>query len=150
MKLKYQHEIEGLNLNGLCPTEVIPPLGIEVYRWSYEPVEHHNNFLPNVAFDRAINNPYPYATAKNTDKCKRCAASFFTDMAIAIKKWDGLSGQNKENFGYTHLAKGVLNEKDGVIYEPDKKTGHFGFYEFDDAELVKKFQNIAPLNNAGS
>ena len=150
MALKYQHEIEGLNLKDLCPTETIPPLGVEVFRWSYDPINHPNNFLPNVAFDRAVNLPYNYERKDNSIKCRRCASSFFTNISSAIKRWENLSEQNKENFGYTHIASGVLDDKDGIINKPDESTGHFGFYEYDSADLTKKFKNVLDLKYAGS
>ncbi|MBN9483918.1 MAG: hypothetical protein J0H46_11215 [Bacteroidetes bacterium] len=147
MPLKYQKEIDGLNLQNLCPTETVSPLGVEVFRWSYNPITHERNFLPNVVFDRIINHPYPYHIKDNPTKCKRCGASFFTTIKSAVNAWENMSAQNKANLGYTHIASGILDEKDGLINKPSV-TGHFGFYEFDTADLTRKFKILSELKNA--
>jgi hypothetical protein len=139
MPLRYQAEIDAFALDIACPQEVEPPTGLRVYRWSFSPIDHELNFLPNVIFDRLTNSPVNYATASKTTKCKRCGASFFIDKESAVNKWEHISIENRKNLGYTHLAVGTLENADGLMRKPDRE-GHFGFYEIEGVDLVSKFQ----------
>lgn len=139
MQLKYQNEIDNLDLHGLCPDEVFPPSEeINVFRFSYDPIDHVLNFLPNVVFDRLKPIPFNYKTASPHVKCKRSGASYYIDADNAQDKWDNLPEQVRANLGYTHLATGTLDANDGFMRQPDI-DGHFGFYESDNADLAKKF-----------
>ena len=145
MALKYQQEIDRLSLSLSCPEGVYPPNGeLPAFRLSFNPIEHPLNFLPNVVFDREKNIPFPYTKRLTTNEgkvivCKRCGASFYLSLESVRKQWENMSDQNKENFGYTHIANGTLNGKDGLMREPEK-SGHFGFYEDEKANLTKKFK----------
>lgn len=145
MALKFQHEIDAFQLDIQCPEGVVEPNELVAFRWSYTPIEHRLNFLPNVVFDREINNGYNYNNKGSQIKCRRCAASYFTNIENAKNKWEGISLQNRLNLGYTHIASGVLEANDGVMREPDR-DGHFGFYESDTANLATKFTIVGELN----
>lgn len=145
MALKYQHEIDNFGLDIQCPENVVAPIEITAYRWSFNPIGHALNFLPNVVYDRVTNNPFNYKTAKSNVKCRRCSASYFTNIDSARDKWEGISLQIRLNLGYTHISSGILDENDGVMKEPDKE-GHFGFYESDTANLATKFTIVEELN----
>lgn len=144
MPLKYQTEIDQLGLSIACPKQVKSPENIEAYRFCFNPIEHDLNFLPNVVFDRVTNNPFNYIKAPDEIRCSRCGASFYTTLQSAVSKWSALSDQIRENLGYTHIANGILSNTDGVMKEPDR-TGHFGFYENDTANLATKFNLIKEL-----
>jgi hypothetical protein len=147
MPLKYQREIDDLKIDLECPSEVSIPNNLTAYRWSFLPISHALNFVPNVVFDRETKAPFNYQIAKPQIKCKRCGASYFTNAEGAINRWENLSLQNRLNMGYTHLAIGVLDAADGVMRKPDS-DGHFGFYEDEDADLVSKFKPMNILNVA--
>lgn len=145
MALKYQAEIDNFGLSLTCPDNVEPPNGeIDAYRFSYNPINHHLNFLPNVVFDRLTKNPYNYNKASDHIKCSRCGASYYTSIENVKTKWALLSEQIRENLGYTHIAFGKLNNTDGLMKKP-AKTGHFGFYENDTVDLSKKFSLVSEL-----
>ena len=115
MPLKYQSEIDGFELTE-CPVNIVAfENEVESFRFSYEPIDHDMNFLPNVVFDKAVNAPFNYDTADNARKCLRCGASFYNKIESAVSTWNNLTQQIKENLGYTHIAKGNLDNEDGVI-----------------------------------
>ena len=144
MGLKYQNEIDNFNLDIKCPDEVSEPNGIDAFRFSYNPIGHPLNFLPNVVFDRQTNGTFNYKKASDPVKCKRCGASYYTSLINAKSKWEELSEQNKQNLGYTHIANGILAPIDGLMKEPDKE-GHFGFYEYENVDLAKKFKLVSEV-----
>lgn len=144
MPLKYQTEIDDLQLSISCPTQTISPNDIEAFRFCFNPIEHDLNFLPNVVFDRRTSKPFNFKKATEDVRCSRCGASFYTTLKSAVNKWSALSDQIRENLAYTHIANGILNSTDGVMKQPDK-TGHFGFYESDIANLPTKFRLITKL-----
>ncbi|HWI91207.1 MAG TPA: hypothetical protein VNT20_08020 [Flavisolibacter sp.] len=143
MTLKYQSEIDDLKLQN-CPSNVSPPNGnIEAYRFSFDPIEHPDNFLPNVKIDRIKSAPFNYDNCTPEEKCLRCASSFYLSEESALKKWKKLPVKFKENYGYTHLAYGTINKEDGLMSSPEKE--HFSFYQNEKSELEQKFKNIRPL-----
>jgi hypothetical protein len=145
MALKYQSYIDALKLSIICPDNLSQlKEDIEVYRLSYSPISHENNFLPNVIFDPKRNITFFDYSEKNTDegkKCLRCGASFFKNVDKAIATLKHLSGQIKQSYGYTCIAKGSLNGEDGLI-KHNEKGDHFTLYEFEGVELAKKFEII--------
>lgn len=143
MALKYQPEIDKLLLKD-CPANVMTPKKeIIAFRFAYEPIEHKDNFLPNIIIDKIKSMPFNYSKCDETQKCLRCGASFFLSQEKARNKWDNLSIQFKKNIGYTHISSGVLTNKHGLMNEP--KNGHFTFYESENAELEKSFKLITKL-----
>lgn len=125
MILKYQSEIDKLNLKN-CPSNVSPPKEeIIAFRFSFNPIDHEHNFLPNVLIDEIKNAPFNHK-GDETLKCLRCGASFFLSQEAAINRWKNLGIRFKENYGYTHIAFGSLTEQDGLMNEPARK--HFTFY----------------------
>ena len=143
MALKYQTEIDNLQISAVCPNGVLPATGAIAYRFSYTPITHDLNFLPNVVFDRMKGLGFNYGTASANRKCSRCGASFYETRDSAVNKWNSLTEQVRENLGYTHLAVGTLDKTDGLVSTP--RDGHFSFYEYIDADLTKKFKIVADL-----
>lgn len=143
MGLKFQAEIDKFNLVD-CPSNVsVPEKDIKAYRFSFEPIEHEYNFLPNVLIDRIKNVPFNFNLCSPEKKCLRCGSSFFLSSESALSKWNKLPIQFKENYGYTHLASGTINKEDGFISIP--QNNHFTFYQKEDVQLEKKFKNITKL-----
>lgn len=145
MELKYQNEIDNFAFQTLkCPMVNQLPNDLEAYRFSFNPIEHEDNFLPNVVFDRKRGKPFNYTKAVETVRCSRCSSSMYNTLDFARLAWKNLSPQVKENLGYTHLAKGILNNIDGLVTEINQK-GHFGFYESNECNPISKFSILEEL-----
>jgi hypothetical protein len=140
MTLKYQSEIDQLAIKAACPDSVTTPAAdFEAFRFSFEPITHQLNFLPNVVYDRMTGQPFNYEGSADDVKCKRCGASYYNNLDKAKKAWNGLAERVRKKLGYTHLAHGQLQQADGLMREPDR-YGHFGFYESSTAQLHLQFQ----------
>jgi hypothetical protein len=63
------------------------------------------------------------------------------NKVLAMNNWNSLAEQIRINLGYTHLAYGILQANDGLVDEPNH-SGHFGFYESNQANLGKSFQIV--------
>ncbi len=145
MALKYQSQIDDFKLSIVCPINTIKEEKIiPAYRLSFESIDNELNFLPNVIFDKIKNHPYNYIKADDSIKCKRCGASFYTNTQDIYNRWNSLTVVIREKLGYTHIASGNIDSKDGHLTEPDDK-GHFGFYENEGVDLKSKFEIIAKL-----
>lgn len=144
MSLKFQSLINKLELND-CPSNVFPPPSkILAFRFSYEPIEHEHNFLPNYLLDEINNLPYNFNQDRIAEqKCLRCGTSFFLSQEAALKKWRKISEQIKLNMGYSHIAEGILEQNDGLMSNP--KKNHFTFYQNEGCDLTKKFKNTYSL-----
>lgn len=148
MPLKYQSEIDAFNFSFECPNNVSAiDKEVEVFRFSFDPIQHSNNFLPNVVFDRINGGGFNYAgTGNETKKCERCGTSFYYDDTLARRAWKSIPPRRKENLKYTHLAKGIFIPGDGLVTEANDYS-HFGFYEAENVDedyLKKKFENVTP------
>ena len=143
MALKYQNVINDLKIEN-CPSNVGKPKEeMVVYRFSFAPIENEHNFLPNFLIDQIKGAPFNYKKCDETRKCLRCGTSFFLSRDKTVDKWNNLSIQFKENYGYTHIASGILKDEDGVMSEPSSE--HFTFYENENRELAKQFKIIEEL-----
>ena len=136
-------EIDKLQISALCPNGVQPATGAIAYRFSFKPITHEHNFLPNVVFDRVKGIGFNYKTAPANRKCSRCGASFYETKESAVSKWSSLTEQIREKLGYTHLAEGALDPTDGLVSSPH--DGHFTFFENINVDLTKKFNIVADL-----
>jgi hypothetical protein len=145
MILKYQHEINNFKLTISCPQKTSPiSKSIYAYRFSFDPISHSLNFLPNVVFDRQKPNYFNYAKASATKQCSRCGASFYLSKPLAINNWNALSDSIRNNLGYTNLAYGILQVGDGLVGQPNDSS-HFGFYEAVNATYHNSFKVIDPI-----
>lgn len=128
---KYQKQIENIPN---CPPPACRSVNTEAFRFVFEDTNHRNNFLPVLL----INPKRQFS--KNTDRCSGYALSFFSTLEKAKNRYLKLKKVNK-NIGKLlgdHIAKGFINETDGLVSETDK-GGHFDLYEFENAELKRKF-----------
>ncbi|MGE7776110.1 hypothetical protein ACQKLP_15380 [Chitinophaga sp. NPDC101104] len=76
--------------------------------------------------------------------CARCGISLFDTLSGARRAYRRFSEKVKAYLGYTHIAKGYLDERDGWMKSIDG-NGHFTFYEHADAALETKFTIIEQL-----
>lgn len=148
MPLKYQNEIDSFDFAFECPNNVSNiEKEVTVFRFCLNPVNHENNFLPNVIYDRVIKGGFPYnSPGQYAAKCDRCGASFYYDENMARKSWKSMPTHRRQKLQYTHLAIGNFKPEDGLVTEPDEYS-HFGFYEMakeDNDYLKKEFKIILP------
>lgn len=145
MPLKYQNEIDALELPFECPSQLVAIAEMtEAHRWSLNPIEHEWNFLPNVVYDRVRGSGIDYANFDPHRKCSRCGASYYRTIQECRDAWDeGLSAQIKSLLGFTHIASGSLDIGDGGIINGN--NGHFTFYEDAEANLPQKFTIVEEL-----
>jgi hypothetical protein len=149
MTLKFQNEIDNFNFTIECPNNVSPIANeVEVFRFSYAPIEHEKNFLPNVVYDKINGGKFNYNSIGNENvKCDRCGASFYYNGELAKSSWNSMPEKLRENLKYTHIAKGLFSPGDGLVTPADNYT-HFGFYEAEKESadyLKKKFKILSPL-----
>jgi len=140
MALKYQHNIDELGISKVCPPKDLSKIDLVAFRWVYDPINHHLNFLPNYEFDKAKGNVERYTNGEYDDvrKCARCSQSFFITLDAAKINHRKLSKMFKDLLGYTHVASGNLSNIDGEATKAST-TGHFSFYEDSNSDLVSKF-----------
>ncbi len=128
---KYQKQIENIPN---CPPPACRPVNTQAFRFVFEDTNHRNNFLPVLLISPKRQ------LSKNTEKCSGYALSFFNSLEKARSRYLKLKRVNR-NIGKllgTHIAKGFINETDGLASEADK-CGHFDLYEVENADLKKKF-----------
>lgn len=137
MPLKYQVEIDNFGNLLTCPENVSPPQdNTEVFRFVVSPIEHQLNFVPNVVRDRELGLAYKYRN--DLDKCMRCGISLYLTLEGIADRWDQFNDKIRENLGFTHVARGVINSLDGLMRVPDE-NGHFGFYENEGVDIQPQF-----------
>lgn len=144
MDLKYQTEISNRNFKIQCPISGAQPTNLSAFRFVYSPITHNLNFLPNIIFDNLVGIGYDYDNAPEQDVCLRCGISLYDTITNAKKAWKKLAPRVKQKLGYSHLAKGVLTQSDGLMNNINDK-GHFGFYEDNNANLIQKFTIVEQL-----
>lgn len=128
---KYQKQTENIPN---CPPPTCKPMNIEAFRFVFEDMNHRNNFLPVLLI-----NP-KRQLSKNSVRCSGYALSFFSSSERAKNQYLKLRKRNK-NIGKrigTHIAKGFIDETDGVVSEINK-SGHFDLHEFKNVDLKRKF-----------
>lgn len=146
MVLKYQKYIDNLSLTISCP-DGLSALTEEtaVYRFCHDPIDLMIDFLPNVIYDKLVGITYDYSAANKDEvrKCSRCGASFHKKIDGLIGTWNNMSPQNQQDLGYKAISSGRLGTNDGLVRE--SKSGHIGFYEFEEASFHGSFKIVKPL-----
>ena len=140
MELKHKDLFDELELDTVCPPVHTKQIEMEAFRWSYQPISHSLNFLPNYAFDKANNDLSIYAKGflKGEKRCLRCSMSLFTSIDAARINYRKLSKKRKEKLGYTHIATGKVELTDGLATETTD-VEHFSFFEFISADFKVTF-----------
>ena len=67
MDLKYQADIDNFELSIDCPNAVAIKASFTAYRFSYDPISHELNFLPNVVFSFGVVSDYVVSGGKSPD-----------------------------------------------------------------------------------
>ncbi|MBI4646716.1 MAG: hypothetical protein HY738_09040 [Bacteroidia bacterium] len=139
MKFKYEYKYKELNILDICPPHDARPIDMELFRWSFNKINHPDNFLPCIILNPSRRLP------DDNEKCRACALSFYISLDAAIKCYNNLTENAKKKLGYTHIATGNVNNKDGVATKP-QKHGHLSFHESKNANFPEKFEIIKSLN----
>lgn len=141
MPLSYSQQIQEIEVRtGVqCVTGEYNPTQGVYYRFTFDKIEHPNNFKP-VALIASIKNP----------KCRHLALSFYDTEINAMNAFKGMkinSAKKKQNLTKTfgdYLAIGELTQNDG--YKGDHRDdGHFEFFTNDSANLSSQFKIIKKL-----
>lgn len=143
MRFKYY-----LYINQLpdCPPCRYEPQNRQAFRFVFEDFDHSNNFLPVLLINpKRINSP---SFRDNNARCSGYALSFFNTLENAVRRYRGLqrSIPNIHKSIGTHIAKGVITKKDGVISEISN-NGHFDLHEFEHTNLRMRFSIVAKVNH---
>lgn len=129
--LKYQDDIDDLDCG--CDLSGFSEQNREAFRWTFEEIEHPNNFKPVFAIDEK----------RKRNTCKGWGLSFFFSKASAIKRLKYLTANKPFLFKKlgTHVAQGKLDKEDGISDKKDNK-GHFTHFDYKDVNLSPKFTII--------
>jgi hypothetical protein len=143
--LKYQSLIDSFSLSLPCPNNC-GQVKITAYRWVKSSFADGQSFLPNHIFDTNRGKKPRKNDRGDEVKCGMCALSFFDSIDSSSKNVEAIGGSSKllNLLGYSHLATGEIEDKDGLASDIDD-VGHFIFFEFEGIELEKKFSIIQPI-----
>lgn len=144
MSFKYQKLINEQNLAIDCPPNNLGQRDGEAFRFCRETVSE-NDFLPTLLVDRTKNPPPRRNFESDSEKCKACSLSLFESKESISKKFISFPKRTKQLLGFTHFAGGSLDKEDGLASEIER-SGHFSFFEYEKADIVKKFTVIEPLS----
>jgi hypothetical protein len=135
VEYKYNAELDKLPD---CPPSVAHAKKIEAFRFVFDDINHPHNFLPALKIK-------PTRKFKNDqERCMAYGLSMFDSMEKAKDKYAKLE-KSIPKIGKrigTHIAKGLLEEADGVTTKADKR-GHFTLYEFKGTDLKAKFHIVS-------
>jgi len=139
--IKYKHQVDIEK----WAKEDCPPLGAvsierDVYRFVNNPMTD-KDFFNHIQLGKLP----PQTDKKHKLACSHCGISLYFDFDGAKKKYQ--SFPKKENFPYTHIAKGGLKKSDGVCTKEDKVYTHFTLHEYDTSNIKPEtFIIIEPLS----
>ena len=131
-KLNYQAEIEGI---GCDLTDFVQQNRI-CYRWTFDRIEHPNNFLPRYLLK-------PEMTREN---CIGWGLSLFETLEQAENRLYEIAQNRKRIYKAigTHVAEGRLTENEGIS-DKAQRNGHFTLFEYAEIDLQNNFKIIAQI-----
>lgn len=140
--LKYQWLINKLEVSETCPYNNCIGKDIFAYRWTYDDIEHLENFLPKDILDNKRTPPRINDKASDDYKCSCCGLSMYITLESAISNFTTLPLRIRKLLGYTNIAEGYLEKNEGLIGEVNEK-GHFDFFEYINIDLPQKFKIVS-------
>jgi len=144
-KYKYQWLMDKVGLKEPCPFTNCKEAELKGFRWTFEKIEHDDNFLPKMLFDEKRKMATRFNSDEDLLKCSCCALSMFKTLDAATKRYNGMPKRVRQLLGYTNVASGDITKKIGVVTS-DSRSEHFDLFEYEKVELNKSFQIIAALN----
>lgn len=134
-KYKHQKDIARYAPSN-CPPSDSMAKNVVVFRGVLSPLSAND-------FKTYINlNKLPRATEQIHICCMRCGLSMYVKKEDAQKAYD--RHPKKQNFPFTHIAKGEIKKEHGVCTVP-RADGHFTFHEFEGVDLLPFFKIIGKI-----
>jgi hypothetical protein len=69
---------------------------------------------------------------------QNCAVSLFDSKEHARKKFRKIPEPIRSSLGYTHVAKGMIDDL-GLMTKPERRYGHFELFEYEGSDLKSNF-----------
>ena len=140
MCFKYQEFIKDLEIE--CPPNDCVQEKRDSFRF-FKDIKHKDNFLPPFIIKPSRVNR---KSKDDPEVCSGYALSFFVTLESAKEFFTELLDQrfNAYELIGKYVAKGTLDENDGVMSNPDS-DGHFDLHEFVDVILDSKFEVVDAL-----
>ena len=138
--MSYYHESDLIKLKN-CPPDNYTSKKLECYRWVFSDINNERNFQ-----SQAVKNPKALNDKSDLEKCEYFALSFHEDYTLNKNHYEMLKKRFKnisKNIG-THLAKGILDEMDGIGSQVDANS-HFNFHFTKNRNFSDKFEIIEAL-----
>ncbi len=138
MKYYYKEHIDKLEA---CPPSEYNTKKCECYRWVFDDISDNRNFLA-----QADKNPKTLNSKSDFDKCENYALSFHDTLENSQLHFSKLTNRfkNLKKLLGTHIAKGRLEDMDGIGSKNDK-IGHFNFHHTNNCNFNQKFKIICNL-----
>ena len=134
---KYQSGIDELIKEGYALPSLHVPHNKFACRYVFD-YEHFNNHKPVF-----IQKPARIQSSRDIDNLTTSgyALSCFEKEESAVQQFKDLQNNNKNIYKSigNALCIGILEEKDGLITDPNRATTHFDLYEFSECDLGSKF-----------
>lgn len=130
MPLKYDKELKE-RPDQPCPcTKKVAPRDRKAFRFMHSPATEASDFEPPAIIDGGI---------KKRDRCGRLALSFFESVAAARARWKSLAEREDAEDRYgSHIGEIDLVKADGLMSEPNPKSGHIDLYQDADARFAHR------------
>lgn len=136
MPLKYARELKE-RPDQPCPCQKkVAPRERRAYRYMHNPATEKGDFEPPAIVDGGV---------QRRDRCGRLALSFFESVEAARERWKSLKEREDADSRYgNHIGEIDLVESDGLMSEPNPKTGHIDLYQDADARFADRVISYVP------
>jgi hypothetical protein len=140
IRYKYQYFIEDFRN---CPPNDWGAKNIDAFRFVFENLDDHRNFIPNSARNPTRDNSPKYKD-DSYGKCCGYALSFYDSLENAKKGYQAYkkSFPKFDRIAGTHIAKGQIRENDGVTSRVNE-SGHFDLHEFENTDFRLRFNIVS-------
>ncbi|GBC61772.1 hypothetical protein DENIS_2734 [Desulfonema ishimotonii] len=142
MKFKYDSHLSRLNVD--CPPKNYKFCEFRAFRYTFEDIQHRNNFLPVL-----IQKPLRANSFDDFKKCKGYGLSFYDSLKNAITNYLKLKKSFKKinKVIGTHIAEGYIHSDDGVVSKVNN-DGHLTLHEYKNTDFGKnRFKIIQEIYN---
>lgn len=130
MKYKLQIDTIQAETKTNCTGETFLEEDRIAYRWTFDDINHPNNFVPRAKLVKG-----------NENDCGGWALSFFTTEQLAIDRLNYFCSHKRHLYKKlgTHIAEGQIEKSDGVNGDFHPNNGHFSHFEYSGTDFSKKF-----------
>lgn len=141
---KYQWLMLDREASEPCPPPTCRNIELQCQAYRFVDASLSNagdHFLPNFLYDEIKSAP-PRAFSPS-EKCSRCALSFFESEDQARKKFKSFPQKVKTLLGFTDLCMVKLDQHSGKV--TPGKDGHFSLFEFEGVDLTLHIKMVGAL-----